>query len=133
MKRPKNPELSRADVVNSLVTALQPIDYVHAFWEGGSIAWGRQDDLSDIDAYVLVDDGKLGQAFEIIEKTLQSLSPIQQTYVVRQPSPATSQKFYRLTRASEYLVLDICVLGNSATEKYLELEIHGKSVFYFNK
>src|SRR5690606_31373958 len=44
-----------------------------------------------------------------------------------------SQAFYRLKDVNEYLIIDLCVLKLSSSEKFLEPEIHGNVVFYFNK
>jgi hypothetical protein len=125
-------QLTRAEIIDSLKT-LAKIDYIHAFWEGGAAAWNRIDEWSDIDAYLLVDDGKERETFETVEKVLTDLSPIKQKYVVsKNPWPGVSQAFYKLERASDYLVLDLAVL-TSSSPTFLEPEIHGKSIFYFNK
>jgi len=113
---------------------LEPIDYVHAFWEGGAVAFNRVDEWSDIDAYVAVDDDKVDEAFLVVEKALKSLSPIKQKLNVPQTGwPGVSQAFYRLEDASEYLVIDFVVLKLGSPTKFLEPEIHGNNVFYFNK
>ena len=126
--------MSRNQIVNALVNRLKPLEYVHAFWEGGAISYGRNDKFSDIDGYLLVDDEKVPETFEAVEKTLEELSPISQKYPVRQnPWPGVSQAFYRLERASEYLVLDLAILTSASSTRFLEPEIHGKAVFYFNK
>ena len=98
------------------------------------MAWGRVDGYSDIDSYLLVDEGKVQESFDAVEKILVSLSPIMQKYVVRQnPWPGVSQAFYRLENASEFLVLDLAILTPSSPDRFLEPTIHGKSAFYFNK
>ncbi len=126
--------VSRDQVIHALFKALNAIDYIKAFWEGGALAYERNDEYSDIDAYLLVDDGKAEETFAVVESTLQTLSPIQQKYVVRQnPWPGVSQAFYKLERASEYLVLDLAILTDSSRNKFLEPEIHGTAVFYFDK
>jgi hypothetical protein len=128
------PLLSRADIIGALARELSKISFVQAFWEGGAVGWGRVDAYSDIDAYLLVDEGRVQETFEVVEKILVSLSPITQKYVVRQnPWPGLSQAFYRLESASEFLVLDLGILTDSSPDKFLEPEIHGRSVFYFNK
>lgn len=132
MKRGK--KLTRNVIVQTLVKALKPLDYVHAFWEGGAVALNRIDEWSDIDVYLVVDDEKIDEAFIIVENALKSLSPIKQKYKTPQlPWPGVSQAFYRLENASEYLLIDLAVLKLSAPEKFLEPEIHGNVVFYFNK
>lgn len=126
--------LTRETIVKALVDALKRLEYVHAFYEGGAISHGRLDEWSDVDAYVVVDDDKSSEAFQAVEKTLQSLSPIKQKYDVPQTGfQGIVQAFYRLERASEYLVIDLAVVTLSAPDKLLEPKVHGPAKFYFNK
>lgn len=126
--------LTREIIIQTLVDALEPLAYVHAFWEGGAAAFNRIDEWSDIDLYLVVDDKKVGEAFLTFENALRLLSPIKQKYEVLQlPWPRVYQTFYKLEDASEYLVIDLVVLVPSSPEKFLEPEIHGSVVFYFNK
>ena len=126
--------LTRDIIIQTLVNALEPLDYVHAFWEGGAAALNRVDEWSDIDLYLVVDDKKVDETFLAVEKALKSLSPIKQKYDVSHPSGSgLFQAFYRLERASEYLVIDLAVLILSSPDKFLEPEIHGDAVFFFNK
>jgi predicted nucleotidyltransferase len=127
-------KLTRNKIINMLVSALEPLDYVHAFYEGGAAAFNRIDEWSDIDLYVVVDDEKVDEVFLVAEKTLKSLSPIKQKLRTPQlPWPGVFQTFYKLENASEYLLVDFAVLNSSASEKFLEPLIHGNVVFYFNK
>lgn len=126
--------LSRAEIIRALSNELGKLDFIQAFWEGGASAWGRVDEYSDIDAYLLVDDGKIQETFNAVENTLLMLSPIKQKYVIRQnPWPGLSQAFYRLKNANEFLVLDLGILTSSTPDRFLEPAIHGTSIFYFNK
>jgi hypothetical protein len=126
--------LSREEVVSSLAEALAPLKYVHAFWEGGAPGYGRLDEWSDIDAYILVDDGKVDQTFRDAETVFRSLSGIAQKYDIGPtPWPGVSQAFYRLENASRYLIIDLAVLTTKSEENFLEPEVHGKAVFRFNK
>lgn len=126
--------MTRVDVIHALQGRLIEIPYIQAFWEGGAAAWDRIDKWSDIDAYLLVDDGRVQDAFEAVETGLKTISRIEQKYVVaKSPEPGVSQAFYRLKRASGYLVLDLAILTHSSSTMYLEPEIHGRSIFYFNK
>jgi len=126
--------LTRDKIVQTLIEALKPLGYVHAFYEGGAVAFNRIDEWSDIDLYLVVDDEKVDETFLAVEKALKSLSPIKQKYKTPQlPWPSVLQAFYRLDNASEYLIIDLAVLKLSSPEKFLEPEIHGDVVFYFNK
>ena len=127
-------KLSREVIAKTLINALKPLNYVHAFYEGGAAAFNRVDEWSDIDLYLVVDDEKVDAAFLAAEKTLESLSPIQQKLKTPQlPWPGVFQTFYKLEHASEFLLIDLAVLRLSASEKFLEPLIHGNVVFYFNK
>lgn len=126
--------VSREQIVRTLAAALEPLPWVDAFWEGGSAAFGRVDAYSDVDLYTVVADDRLADAFHAIEDALQPLSPIRTKYEPEwPPESGTAQAFYRLERASEYLLVDLAVFKRSAADKYLEPELHGKAVFAFNK
>jgi hypothetical protein len=126
--------LTRAIIVQTLVDALKPLDYVHALYEGGAVSYNRLDEWSDIDAYAVVNDNKVDETFLIVEKMLKSLSPIERKIDLPQTGwSGVSQAFYRLEDASEYLIIDFVVLKLSASEKFLEPKIHGPAIFYFNK
>jgi len=126
--------LTRDVIIQTLVNALKPLDYAHAFYEGGAAAFNRVDEWSDIDLYLVVEDEKVNEAFLAVEKALKSLSSIKQKLDVQQTGwPGVSQAFYKLEDTSEYLIIDFCVLNFSSSETFLEPEIHGNVVFYFNK
>jgi len=127
-------KVTRNNVIETLVHALKPLDYAHALYEGGAIAFNRLDEWSDVDLYLVVDDDRVDEAFLVTEKALKTLTPIKQKYEVKQlPWPGVSQVFYKLVGASEYLLIDFAVLKLSTPERFLEPEIHGEAVFYFNK
>ncbi len=126
--------LTREVIVQTLTNALEPLDYVHAFWEGGAAAFERIDEWSDVDLYLVVDDNNVDETFLSVEKALKSLSNIEQKYdVTHPPESGIFQAFYRLEGANEYLVIDLAVLKLSSPDKFLEPEIHGDAVFFFNK
>lgn len=126
--------VSREMVLDAMSEALQPLEYVHALWEGGAIGYGRLDEWSDIDLYLLVSDDRVDDAFGAIEGVLKSLSPIAVKYDIGQtPYPGVHQAFYRLERSSEFLVLDMAVVTESAPDKFLEEQTHGKPRFLFSK
>lgn len=130
----KNKLLTRDIIIQTLIRFLKPLNYAHAFYEGGAVAFNRIDEWSDIDLYLVVDDQKVKNAFRVVEKALKSLSPIKQKLEIPQtPWPGVSQAFYKLKNASDYLLIDFVVLKLSSPEKFLEPKMHGEAVFYFNK
>jgi len=130
----KQPVLTREPILATLKTALEPLDYVYAMWEGGAAAFGRIDEWSDIDVQFDVEDARVANTFAVIERALETLSPIDLKYKTPQlPWPGISQWFYRLKNASPYLLMDVAVIQHNAPDKLLTREIHGQAVFYFDK
>jgi len=126
--------LDRKQIVDVLRATLEPLPFVEALAEGGAAAWGRIDAWSDIDLNVFIEEGKFDETFHAVEDALRAVSPINHTFVAHWPSEAgMQQKYYRLERASPFLQVDLAVLSRSATERYLEPEIHGENVVYFDK
>lgn len=126
--------LTRDDILTALQSALQPLPHVHAVWQGGSIAFGRNDAWSDIDLQVDTDDDRVDEVLAVCERTLEALSPIELKYVLPQPTwHGHSQVFYQLRDAGEFLVVDLAVIRHSNPLKFLESEIHGDAVVLFDK
>lgn len=126
--------LFRDSIIAALTAELRRLPFVHAFCEGGSAAFDRVDEWSDIDLYIVVDDAAVPQTFLAVEKILASLSPIRINHPVSWP-PATGihQRFYHLEGSSEFLVVDLAVFAASAQDKFLAREIHGDPAVIFDK
>lgn len=128
------PFITRAEILKLLNKTLTSLDYVQAMWEGGAAAFHRIDDWSDLDIYVVADDERVTDVFRVIERALSRLTPITLAYEVPQPTwHGHAQKFYRLSGASEFLLLDLVVMRQSQPNKYLQPEIHGQVVVHFDK
>jgi predicted nucleotidyltransferase len=127
-----NKKLAREEILQALRRTLEPQPHVHAMWEGGSEAFGRTDEWSDIDVQVDVDDEKVAETLAQIEGVLEGLSPIQDRLEMPE-KPGYAQVFYRLRDASPFLLVDLCVMKRSYPDKFLEPEIHGRVVIHFNK
>jgi hypothetical protein len=125
----------RAELLQALKNVLEPLPYVHAMWEGGAAAFGRVDEWSDIDLMVDIDDGRDNEAFDIAEKAIQSVAPIELKYPVPGPSPWPwiTQRFYRLRGVSPFLLIDLCMVNHSGTDKLLDPEMHGLARVHFDK
>ncbi|MGB7055332.1 MAG: nucleotidyltransferase domain-containing protein [bacterium] len=126
--------IERNKLVHTIVKTLMPLAYVHAVWEGGAVSWERLDEWSDIDMYVVCDDGRVEDTFNVMEKAVCSLSEIDLKF--RMPEPAwhgASQVFLRLKNTSPFHFLDIAVMKRSSKEKFLQYGIHGKPLVHFDK
>jgi hypothetical protein len=126
--------LTRDKIAGALVAALEPLPHVHAMWEGGSPAFQRVDEWSDIDLYVDADDDEVAAVLATAERALADLAPIERRYDPPLPAGAAYlQAFFRLRGASPFLLVDLAVLKHSSPEKFLVREVHGAAIFLFNK
>lgn len=126
--------INRQQIAAALLQALEPVEYVHAMWEGGSAAFGRADQWSDLDLQVDVEDEHAAEVFPLVEAALEQLSPIELRYEIPQPSwHGHAQVFYRLRDAGPFLMVDLAVMKHSSSNKFLERELHGEALVYFDR
>ena len=127
--------LSRKDVLDELVNALEPLDYVHAFWEGGAAGFDRADQWSDIDVQGIVDDDHVEDVFEVVEETLAGLSEIELKFRLPEPTwHGHSQCFYRLKDAGPFLLVDLAIMReNTEADKFDVWATHGIPQICFDK
>ncbi len=129
-----NPQVGRKEILKAIMDAFLPIPYVHSLWEGGSAAFGRVDEYSDIDLHAIVDDEQVGELFMVTEETLTAISPIIIKYQVPEPTwHGHSQTFYRLRDTSKFLIIDLAVMKRSNSNRFLEREMHGQARVLFDK
>lgn len=121
-------------ILNALIETLEPLPYVNALWLGGSAAWKRNDAYSDIDLMIDADDTQVDETMRVVTELLESRFGIEAKYDVQpQPMPGLTQAFFKLKNASRFLLIDCCILKNSAEGKLLEAEIHGEPQVLFDK
>ncbi|WP_248277557.1 nucleotidyltransferase domain-containing protein [Brasilonema sp. UFV-L1] len=124
----------REKFLKTIIAALQPKDFVLAFWQGGSAAHGYTDEWSDIDIEVIVEDDYVQQTFDIVEAALQTISEINFKYRVPEPTwHGHSQCFYQLVGVSPFLAIDFAVMKRSSRNDFLDVERHGQAVIAFDK
>jgi len=127
------PESERSRILQAIIAETEPNPRILGR-EQGSAAFGRADDLSDLDLMLLVEDGSVDEGHVAVERALQGIAPIEQRYVLPQPTwHGHWQAFYRLQGTSPYLIIDLCVLQASTTNRFLEPELHGKALVCFDK
>ncbi len=127
-------KLGREDLVVTVVNTLKPLDYIHAVWEGGAASFGRVDQWSDVDLYVVCDDERVEDTFVVIRQAITSISDIDLEFRLPEPTwHGHSQVFWRLAEASPYLFMDIAVMKRSSKDKFLQFQIHGKPYIHFDK
>jgi len=127
-------KINRQAVIDTLISALKPMDFVHAMWEAGSISFNRSDAWSDIDLYVVSDDDKVEDVFQVMEQAFSKISVFDLKFRLPEPNwHGHSQVFWRLKDSSPFLFLDIVVMKKSSPDKFLQYAIHGAPVVHFDK
>lgn len=128
------PTVTRQDIVNALVEAVEPLEYVYAMWEAGAAGFERVDSWSDLDLQIDAADEYGEDVFAIVEQALSTLSPIELKYELPQPTwHGHAQTFYRLAKTSPFHFIDLVVMQHSNPDKFLQTEIHGEPITYFDK
>lgn len=127
-------DLERSSIIDVVVRELEPLEFVHALWQGGAAAFGRVDQWSDIDFMVIADRDSIPAVFEAVEKALEKAIGIEKIFEVPQPtSHGFFQKFYRLKNTSPFLLVDFAVGNLEKQDKFLEPEIHGNPIVHFDR
>jgi hypothetical protein len=125
----------REQVIEVLRDALLPLPHVNAAWLGGSDAFGRADELSDVDLQVDVDDGFVAATFGAVEAALAAASPILYRLVMPMPTwHGHAQRFYRLRDTAETCAVDVVVFERSDPRRYYnQPERHGRPLVLFDR
>jgi len=115
--------IDRNKIINKLKTALEPLEYIYAFWLEGADAGGRADEYSDLDFWVDFEDEHEEQAIQAVESALSGIAKIDFKYVMRHGHPKIRQRIYHLAGTSEYLMIDFCwQLHSRPREEYTYYE-----------
>ncbi len=126
--------MKRASLAVDLAEALESHDWALALGECGSAAFGRADDLSDLDLVLTVEDGRLEDAIALVESVMQSQGGFSQKYELPQPTwHGAWQAFYRPASDNPFLMLDICIVERSKPWTFTERLRHGEPVVFFDK
>jgi hypothetical protein len=128
-------DVRREQVIEVLRGALLPLSYVNAAWLGGSDAFGRADELSDVDLQVDVDDGFVAATFGAVEAALAAASPVVARLVMPMPTwHGHAQRFYRLRDTAEFTAVDVVVFRHSDPRRYYnQTERHGRPLVLFDR
>jgi hypothetical protein len=127
-------ELTREAILTAIRAATEPLEFVDAMCEGGSAAWGRVDEYSDLDVRLVVADEHVAEAASAVERALDAIGPIELRFEVPGPTwHGHAQIFFRLRSAGEHRLVDLALMKRSAPDLFLERERHGEPVVFFDK
>lgn len=122
----------RAELIHALRASLESQAAVRAAWEGGSAAFDRQDEWSDVDAVAVVDDPAVDAVFAQVETDLEALSPLELRF--DPPAvPGYAQRFYRLRDLGEFHIVDLVLIRRSDPLLFREVELHGRGRTWFDR
>jgi predicted nucleotidyltransferase len=124
--------LTRGPLIATLRAALEALPAVDAVWEGGSAAFGRDDEWSDVDVVAVVADDAVDSTFAAVEAALDAIGPRELTHHMS-GTAGYAQRFYRLHGAGEFLVVDLALMRRSDPLLFREVEIHGHGLTWFDR
>lgn len=128
--------LSRTQLIEHLKARFEGESIALAAWLGGSDASGRLDRYSDIDFQVIVEEGCVERAFEILHDSLNSLGEIELRHRLPEPTwHGFSQEFLRMADADPHHFIDFVVMPASTppSKRVLEVERHGRAQVLFDR
>lgn len=124
----------RQRIIDHLSRTLEGRDEILAFWQGGSAAFGRSDEMSDMDLQLLVKEGFVDGVRDLLEGTLRGVARIEASYVLPQPTwHGYWQGFYRLEGFGPYQLVDAVIMKESDRNLLTEPEIHGQAIVHFDR
>lgn len=99
-------------IVDELKKIMEQHEAVHAMWLGGSVAEGYDDELSDIDLYLDIDDGKDEAVFETVEKYFNSKGELDIKFT-EGVTPPYSHCVYHLKGMNPYHFIEVTLHSHS--------------------
>jgi len=118
----------RAQITEVVSNALQPLPYVLAGWESGSVASDRADDYSDIDLNFLLNDASpVDPLYAAVESALETVSPVAASHT------EPPGRYFKLIDGGEFLLVDVCIFRAANLGERLDIERHGRIRPLFDK
>jgi hypothetical protein len=124
--------MERERIVGAVRDALEPAPWALALWEGGSASFGRVDAWSDVDLGIGVEDGRVDEAFLLVEAALEGLAGIQATWLNPADRPK-HQRYYRLRGAAPLVDVGVFPLSTPPSERFVERRRHGTPRVLFDR
>ncbi len=106
-------------IVDNLKNELEQNDLIRAMWIAGSVAEGFNDELSDIDIWFEIIDGKDEEVFKIIEGILASKGELDVNFG-EWISPPFSHKVYHLAHTNPYHFIEVTLHSKSDKYEFVE-------------
>ncbi len=106
-------------IVDELKKLLEQDKSTHAMWIAGSVAEGYDDQLSDIDIWLDIDDGQDKAISDSIEKFLRSKGELDVSFSENM-TPPFSHKVYHLAHMDPYYFIEVTLHSHSHEYEFIE-------------
>ncbi len=106
-------------IIDELKEILEQDATIHAMWIAGSVAEGYADDLSDVDLWIDIDDGKDKEVYGLIEKFLHSKGSLDVNFS-EDMSPPYSHRVYHLAHMDPYHFIEVTLHYHSHKYEFIE-------------
>lgn len=106
-------------IIDELKELMESNEAVHAMWIAGSVAEGYDDELSDIDLWLDIDDGRDEAVYESIEKFLRSKGDLDVNFREDMRPPFT-HKVYHLAHVNPYHFIEVTLHSHSHNYEFVE-------------
>jgi hypothetical protein len=124
----------RERIFQAVVPVLEADPTVRGCWEGGSVAMGRADELSDIDLYVVAELPEHVAILDKFETALRDAATVAHAWRVDPQSYAgITQRIYLLSDAPRFFAVDCAAITAAASVQFLERERHGEARVLFDR
>jgi predicted nucleotidyltransferase len=122
-------------VLAKLLPVLQQESNILALFEGGSVATGNADALSDIDIQLICEDHAVNRTFQLLQHYLDQTYELEKAFRVPEPTyHGHAQSFYFLKSFPPLIYMDVVVQKrNTNASRILETDRHGKAKIWFDK
>lgn len=100
--------MKREDIIQALTCGLRDESWANALWLEGADAGGWQDEYSDFDFWLDVQDENLEESIQTVERILQEIGELDFCYVMQHEHPKIRQRIYHIRGTSSYWMIDFC-------------------------
>ena len=125
---------SRTEAVNKIKDFVITHNTISAAWEGGSVATGFDDDLSDLDLCMVCKEKDKETVLTDMVNFLKETFGQENMYRLPEPTyHGFSQVFFKTKQTPELFYVDFVVMSEDQEDKYIEASRHGKAQVWVEK
>lgn len=106
-------------IVEELKIILEKESGVHAMWIAGSVAEGYNDELSDVDIWLDIDDGTDVETFKAIERFLKTRGNLDVNFGENN-TPPFSHKVYHLSHMEPYHFIEFTLHSHKDNYEFID-------------